>query len=218
MRSPIYKWVLIWTVSTVSACHVYRGVELEGWVVDSETNKPIHGAAVVVTWDIYGGLVHGGTIGRLLTLEAITDTSGHFTFPAWGPKLILWNALRSGAPTLVVAQRGYYIEITGHEDPRGGRPPPSFTSEALDCTCNRQVLKLRKFDGDWHKYAENAGVAIANVPLDSPGSGFACAWQDIPQFSREIGSRAEQLNARKMLHAIPTEKQLRSQRGCSDAG
>src|SRR5689334_6350161 len=66
---------------------IYKAEAIEGWVVDSETGKPIEGVVVVAHWQLQGGFEGGTPLRELKIFEAVTDHSGHYSFPAWGPEI-----------------------------------------------------------------------------------------------------------------------------------
>ncbi len=60
----------------------YSAEEIRGRVVDEETEQPLSGVTVAVTWDLRGGF-HGGHIKWLNLADTVTDAKGEFYFPAW---------------------------------------------------------------------------------------------------------------------------------------
>ncbi len=59
---------------------------LEARVVDEATGQPIEGVIAVAHWQLRGG-IHEDAVGELVVMEAVTDATGTFRFPAWEPKL-----------------------------------------------------------------------------------------------------------------------------------
>src|SRR5258708_40037237 len=84
----------------------YNAEATEGWVADAETGKPIEGVIVVAHWRITGGLEGGTPINELKILETVTDESGRYSFPAWGPKLAflsgIFGSLGSESPEILM--------------------------------------------------------------------------------------------------------------------
>lgn len=85
--------LILWLLSalfTLSACATpltYSAKEIQGQIVDADTNQPIEGAIVVAQWVLFeGGIGHGGHKGRLHIHETVTDKNGRYFIPAWGPK------------------------------------------------------------------------------------------------------------------------------------
>lgn len=62
--------------------------EIRGQIADAETGAPIIGAAVVAIWTmtVIVGLQYGTE--RLHLYEGVTDATGTYVIPAWGPKLL----------------------------------------------------------------------------------------------------------------------------------
>lgn len=83
----------------------YRAPDIEGQVVDGETNDPIADARVVATWELRSVL--GGTLEARRT-ESRTNRGGSFVVPGWGWRLRppLYY-LESAEPQLEVSAPGY---------------------------------------------------------------------------------------------------------------
>ena len=64
----------------------YSAAPIHGWVVDAETKQPLEGVHVVAQWILQTGLLHGEHSTRLHIMETVTDQSGAYHFPGWGPK------------------------------------------------------------------------------------------------------------------------------------
>lgn len=103
----------------------YRGAAVEGWVVDSETQRPIENAIVAIKWALEGGL-HPDVIGSLLLQETVTDANGHYAFPAWGPLKAKDGYVTHSAPDIVAFKLGYLPKPfwNAHDDWRKPLPDP----------------------------------------------------------------------------------------------
>lgn len=198
-------------IAALSGCHIYRGVPIEGWVVDEETKQPIKDAVVVAVWETKGGLVHYDIVGNLMAKETLTDDKGHFVFDLWGPKFVFWNELDSTAPTLVFFHKDYYFWITGNGNLK---PPPAFTNETRGSVWNGKMIALKRFDGNWEEYEQNARIAEFNLHSNSSSWLLRCTWEKMPRLTAEILRREEIFRQKNILTALPREDSLGYK--CSD--
>jgi hypothetical protein len=86
---------------------IYIGDEIHGQVVDEEHGTEIENAVVVANYMVVtGGPGHGGhAVWR--SHEAVTDTSGNYTLPPWGPVLRPLSTALDRGPKIVVFKAGY---------------------------------------------------------------------------------------------------------------
>jgi hypothetical protein len=63
----------------------YSAKSIQGRVVDAATGQPVAGVIVVAQWILT--MPGTGAGPRLQVLEIVTDTTGAYQFPAWGPKV-----------------------------------------------------------------------------------------------------------------------------------
>jgi hypothetical protein len=69
-----------------SCSTTYSGESIEGWVVDADTGKPLDGVVVLSVWEVSEGNLAGTNDGGQIQIqETVTDASGRYFFPAWGP-------------------------------------------------------------------------------------------------------------------------------------
>ena len=81
---------------------------IEGQVVDSQTQQPIAGAAVIAAWSLSKwGLSHPRDAGTLMAIEVRTDTSGRYRIPRWGPRGYKEGYLDAKSPQVFVIRQGY---------------------------------------------------------------------------------------------------------------
>src|SRR5207248_1171274 len=93
----------------------YSGAPIRGRVVDAETDEPLTGVHVVTETTLSTGLfIHGEHVERLHVAETVTDASGDYELPAWGPKARpTFSELHGGDPTLIYFKPGYRPEWRG---------------------------------------------------------------------------------------------------------
>jgi hypothetical protein len=63
----------------------YSAKQIRATLVDEDSGQPIEGVVVVAQWVLWVA-GPGGHGPRLHVLETVTDSTGQFYFPAWGPK------------------------------------------------------------------------------------------------------------------------------------
>jgi hypothetical protein len=117
-------------------------------VVDADTKKHIEGVVVLADWRLSGLGPEGGTPGPLMRLEAVTDSSGAFHLPAWGPKKLVGSEWFEGTdPDILLFKEGYGFQpLREWFRPAGQLPPPS--KNLLTSSYDGHTVEMRKFDGD----------------------------------------------------------------------
>ena len=120
---------------------MYSSKEIRGQAVDADTNRPIEGAVVVVTWllspTMWG---HESYDKRLHIAEVVTEASGQYIVPAWGPKVLPpFSELDDTNPRLAIYKNSYKPKWLHNESHQ--------TGPVLDADWNGQVIKLERFQG-----------------------------------------------------------------------
>lgn len=182
--SPILTLVLLCAMM-MSGCATYRADAIEGWVVDADTGRPVEGVVVVASWAIKTGLMDAHTFAQAKVLEAVTDHDGHYTFPAWGPKLMavqMSAEMRGDQPALLLFKSGYKFGVFSNVE-----GPRKFVY-------NRQGLKLEPFKGSLAQYAEN--LHWLNWELFRIGyeTGDQCGWKSFPRMLRALNAQAAEFD------------------------
>jgi hypothetical protein len=89
----------------------YAGAAIGGRIVDGATGKPIEGAVVVASWIVSPTYYfHAPTKFKVIHLvEAVSDTNGNYSIPAWGPieRPSGWEKFRASDPSLGVFKPGF---------------------------------------------------------------------------------------------------------------
>jgi hypothetical protein len=86
----------------------YSAEPIRGRVVDAETRQPLEGVHVVAQWILQTGILHGRTVERLHILETVTDATGAYRLPGWGPKpRPALSRLETSDPLLTFFKPGY---------------------------------------------------------------------------------------------------------------
>jgi hypothetical protein len=89
MRAPLlFTALFVLAVSTQAGCAglpplSYSAKPIHGRVVDAAAGQPLDGVIIVAQW-----ILDMGHLGepRLQVLETVTDATGAYQFPGWGPK------------------------------------------------------------------------------------------------------------------------------------
>ncbi|MFO1311716.1 MAG: hypothetical protein U1F41_06565 [Burkholderiales bacterium] len=130
----------------------YSAEPLQAIVIDATTRKPLPGVAVVAAWELLGGDFHGTkVVGYVKVLEATTDESGRFSFPAWGPRPGR-GVIRDGAPLLILFKPGYDYDIRANNGPTGQNAESPLRSR-----WNGRTIELKPFQGTAEEYAGRMG-------------------------------------------------------------
>src|SRR3989442_5331400 len=154
----------------------YSAEAIEAWVVDEETGQPLEGVPVVANWKLWGGL-HPDVIGSLVVMETVTDTKGHFSFPAWGPKpRPPGSYLHTDDPLLLLFKRDYeYLAV-------GNSPTERVTKSAVRRFAeNGKTLKMKKFAGSLEKYAWHLRILDDDLDFMLRHGEGECLWKQFPR-------------------------------------
>ena len=162
----------------------YSAEAIEAQVVDAETNQPLEGVIVVAHWELerkVGAYAHSGNDPRgtlqLKVMETVTDYSGRFAFPAWGPLNAPFGAyLEWSDPAILMFKPGYELYGMTNEYPSTFNP---FVNSTRTSQINDTTIKLKKFEGDLKAYADKLGQLV--ISLDFATSYPHCDWKQIPR-------------------------------------
>ena len=91
-----------------------RTAEFEGWLIDGATGKPVEGANVVASWELYHQGWHGIFFRQIAEVhETVSDKDGRFSFP----RVTVRNPERHtlvGDPAVYIFKPGYkFVSRTG---------------------------------------------------------------------------------------------------------
>jgi hypothetical protein len=173
---------------------------MEAWVLDAETNQPVQGVIVVASWVLEGGLEGGNQLDRIMVMEAVTDSAGKFSFPAWGPKKVprypgnYSNArLKELDPQFFLFKDDHrYLWLFNKKTSKqmASKGPSMRTSD-----WNGRTIKLEPFKGSIKEYEKNVTAfsnALNNVTTrqvcrnDKCYGPGACDWQYTPKAIAEM--------------------------------
>ncbi len=173
---------------------IYSAEATEGWVADAETGKPIEGVIVVAHWRITGGLEGGTPINELKILETVTDESGRYSFPAWGPKLAflsgIFGSLGSESPEILMFKQGYkYQRLI------------NYWYQGLDTSksiWDKKTVKLEGFSGTLKEYSEhlwglNDDLWITGYAVTYHW-GDPCGWKSFPRMLKAMDKLDQEIH------------------------
>lgn len=166
--------------------HVYSSQSIEGWVVDSETGEPLKDVVVVADWGIWGGLEGGSTKDHIIH-EAVTDATGHYYIPEWGPKQMpTTGSFQSVDPELIFFKENYEFFVESNE--------ATATGGYLGYSkWNGKTIKLKRLQGDILKYTGGSlEIDLSHIIEDGDG----CGWMKIPLLLREVSRQNNLLKKR----------------------
>ena len=174
-----YFFVLVLALPLQACSSSYSAAPIEFWVVDDETGTPLDKVIVTANWQLKGGLEGGNHIGQMMVIEAISDKSGHISFPAWGPiRNSAGGYIREEAPRLLVFKNGYsYLRLL-NQIGNAERPGSTLTSD-----WNNKTIRLTKFKGSANDYAEHIydlNNYVKNI-FDNEDGIKGCNWKRIPR-------------------------------------
>lgn len=183
----INRLLLLPLILSLQACSTYYSAEpITARVIDAETNQPIEGVVIVAHWQLEGGLEGGTNLGQMMVMEATTDATGKFSFPAWGPKKVPsdypWyysNArLKNMDPEMLFFKSGYqYLKLANpwQQEFSGGKESYIRTSQ-----WNGKTIKMESLGGDLQKEFQSAEDFSFSLGF-TDNSFSPCVWTDIPK-------------------------------------
>jgi hypothetical protein len=195
--------------------------EIEGTVVDADTNQPIAGAVVYANWQAIDrtlSLIQAVDVGPLYATETTTDKEGHYVLPKGGPiKVVKLDELTSNAPTIGVIKNGYELGIASpHHKVEYKWIIRKYFFPADPGLSNFKLhhMPLQKILSGNDSYAT---YAVSHDIADIMNRGD-CWWENLPRtimaFER-LHNEAKEQNF-EFLPRIVTRSNIPRDRGCKD--
>lgn len=164
---------------------IYQAEALEGWVVDAETGKPLEGVIIVANWELRGGFEGSTPLGNLNVLETVTDASGRYSFPAWGPRI--------GRGHLGVNSPGLWLFKPGYRPAGISGNPYYHTMGTSSSFYHGKTLKLEPFRGTPGEYARNLSRLNDSLWRVGHARGKPCDWKSFPRMLQALDAQAAEL-------------------------
>jgi len=177
---------IAWMSLAVEA-RVFSGPEGTAYVVDAATGQSIAGTIVEASWTITNFRdPAAGPLAEVLHAYAVSDSSGRFTLPSWGPiDVDLYSPVRSVVKVLDYSQPYLYLYKPGYrlsveqgpaKDPRPRWVRFRFTAnETRDPWWAQRAFKLAPNPATDEVRRRELAEAIA---------GFAgCRWVRLPRIA-----------------------------------
>jgi hypothetical protein len=166
----------------------YAAEAIEARVVDAETRKPLKGVIVVIHWELKGGFEGNSPVGQMEVNETVTDKTGHFYFPAWGPRPRPKGYLRSSEPHILLFKPGYEYKRLANEVSSKVSMEPLRRSD-----WNGKTIELKPFKGTTEQYArhfESLNNDLEHIAADQPEE---CNWKNLPKIIMAMANEREVL-------------------------
>lgn len=183
----------------LTGCNHYSEQSIEGWVVDSETKRPIQGVIVVANWQLHRKTSLNGTVpaAHLNIAETRTDRDGLFRFTDWGPRRAKWGFFFDRDPALLLFKDGY--EFRSLKNPT---PAEVDTSTVRRSVWNGETIEMKKFDGSLDEYASHLSslhVAMHSILYDS-----RCKWKSTPSMVSAMVRQGDMFKVRGIDVNLPS--------------
>lgn len=185
-----FLFVALTTFPLQGCLALYSAKETTAVVVDAETKQPLEGVNVVANWVLeYGHFGdHQYTHVTWILMETVTDRSGSFSFPAWGPKAVpaslpMSTSMSNRDPQVTFFKSGYvqhmvFNQITG----------PVGRGELLrSWSGNGKTIELKRFNGDLLQYGFGLRRVLTRVGWPE------CNWKKIPRMILALHKEDEKL-------------------------
>lgn len=159
---------------------VYVGLPIEGTVIDAETKQPLAGVSVGATWLLTSPA--GSKYTRMIHVDStMTDATGRFRLPTWGPKLRTgWMAGLAPSEPDVIAFKEDYLPV---RLPRNSRYPrfPTFRGWYWD---GKPIALERATDRDEYSarlrwFYDNVHGLVINRQ---------CDWLEMPELTSALAT------------------------------
>ncbi len=201
VRNLLKLIVITGAVISLQACsNTYSAKAIEAWVVDADTKKPLEGVIVVANWELRYGLEGGGTY-QLQVMETVTDKSGKFYFPAWGPKKIPEHLpsearLKNDDPGLSFFYPNYGAVARANDKPfksLGGHGESERTS-----VWNGKKIELKTRHATVKEYVFDIEGVVSNLHFIQ--AGRQCEWTLVPLMVGALIKENSRLKEAKVPH------------------
>lgn len=181
----------------------YSAEAIKGWVVNAETKQPLEGVIVTANWELSNAF--GAPVGQMMAMESVTDASGRFYFPAWGPKFRPPNAIiKDQDPQLVLFKSGY--DFVRLQNPVGPLNKDSLRRSAW----NGKTIELEPFEDYLIKWNERVNTSAYAQRLKFLKGSFSWAYSDdicelkkIPRMTVALYLQKQRFREQQIYNTLP---------------
>ena len=150
-------------------------------------------------------------MGWVTVMEAVTDASGTFAIPAWGPKrLHVRGAIGNASPALFLFKTGYVYERLTDRSRRFDEHAPFArdrnSPNPMRSYWNGKTIALKRFTENSEAYAES--LRFVDVDVAALLETEECNWKEIPHFLLAIDRQSRNFEAQRTRWQLPTLKYL----------
>jgi hypothetical protein len=202
-QTAVRQMLIVFGCVTLAACGFYSADPITARVVDAESGQGISEANVVVGWEIYGGLENGNVEGYVKVMETVTDGSGTFHFPGWGPRLNMHPGLvrNHTAPAIMVFKSGYAYRAVGNKGDAGVPAPSQMKSD-----WNEKTIEITRASSQ-EPTKQNRSPFLDTDVSNLKNTEFAV---DIPRFLCAWAIQQDDTNSHNDPHGLYKVAELRS--------
>ena len=150
----------------------YSAKEIRATAVEETTGRPIEGVVIVAQWVLRR---ESGDGPRLHVAEAMTDATGRFLIPGWGPKpRVALMALQDKSPQLLLFKHGYAPLILRNESRSAFiKSYPNYRSMTA-----RQISERMTSEGNPNEPIQESFWSGMSIQLE-PFQGPSDRWLDL---------------------------------------
>ena len=164
-RNFLRSILLLVAVVVLPACAgppFYSAKDIHGQIVDDDTGLPLEGVIIVAQWELRQSVLgYSGHKGMMVEIiEAVTDASGNYSIPSWGPRPRLpFNYLDNRDPKLSIFKSGYFPQELSNRLQSEEDANHSLRTSEWD----GKVIRLKKFGGgSLEDYASQLRILISD--------------------------------------------------------
>lgn len=214
-RSISYLFLILACVTTLPACAglMYSAEPMEARVVDAESKKSLEGVIVVAHWELERGTV-GGSVpaGQLMVMEAVTNKTGKFAFPGFGPKPAVTSHLVHKDPELILFKSGYrYLVLTNEYS----GDIKLRTRAVRRSEWNGKTIELKPFKGSLEEYEKH--LAFLKTSLGFAYNGENCEWKLVPRMLVSQHREKLRLDKAGIFNTVRSVDSVAGQKQCGSA-
>lgn len=201
-------------VSFAFACDAaslsYSAKPIRATVVDAESGQPIKGVVVNAYWHMEDRGGHG--LGPFNVTEAVTDASGAFVMPGWGPMEVpkfsndpmLYPRLDPDQPWLQFFKSGYRFKRVLGDEPTSYLNDPAWTGDPVRGSYwNDKVIKLERFQGTGAQYLSHLQGARSGIAIGG------CRWVKAPRMAAAFIREGERLKSVRGWNELVTLDEIK---------